>query len=264
MRLAVSNDGSSILKTQSIPTPADFEKAVSEINRIGLELSGGEKIAKVVGGIAGPLDKEKTMLVASAHIPGWVKKPLKQSLQDVFNCEVFLENDSTLDGLGEAVSGSGQGFNIVAYLAIGTGVGGTRIVRGKIDENAWGFEPGHQIIVPDGNPCNCGGRGHLETYVSGFYLEKNYHQKAEKISDPKIWDEIAGYLAIGLNNTILHWSPDIVVLGGSVGSNIPLNRVEAYLDEDLIVFPNKPKLSKARLDYPGLNGALHLINPQNS
>src|SRR4030066_415253 len=51
----------------------------------------------------------------------------------------------------EKVKGAGKGFNIVAFLTIGTGVGGARIVGGKPDANVFGFEPGHQIIDLGGN-----------------------------------------------------------------------------------------------------------------
>jgi glucokinase len=55
-------------------------------------------------------------------------------------------------GLGEAVFGAGKGREIVVYMTISTGVGGARIVGGKIDASAMGFEPGHQIIDA------CGGK----------------------------------------------------------------------------------------------------------
>ena len=31
-----------------------------------------------------------------------------------------------------------------------------------------------------------------------------------------IWDQLAYYLAHGLRNSILYWSPDVIVLGGSM------------------------------------------------
>ena len=63
----------------------------------------------------------------------------------------YLANDSDLDGLGEATVGAGKGFNIVAYITVSTGIGGVRIVGGKIDVSTYGFEPGHQIIDADGS-----------------------------------------------------------------------------------------------------------------
>ncbi|MDP3973231.1 MAG: ROK family protein [Candidatus Daviesbacteria bacterium] len=259
IRIGVSSDTQSLTTTKSVLTMQNFEEGIEAIKNIAQVLSGGEQIQAVAGGIAGLLDKDKTMLIASAHISGWINKPLKNKLEEVFGVPTKLENDSLLGGLGEAVYGAGRGTNIVAYIAVGTGVGGARFVDGKIDQNSLGFEPGHQIIDLDGNECNCGGKGHLETYVGGFYLEKKYHKRAEEITDHKVWDEAAKYLAIGLNNTIVHWSPDIVILGGSVANKIPLDATQRYLSQFLTIFPTKPTLVKAQLDYPGLYGALELI-----
>lgn len=258
-RFATSSDGKTLGKSKIVPTPKEFQEGLQAIKQAADQLVGGQKIDGIAGGVAGPLDKDKTMLVKSPHIGGWVNKPLKLELENIFNCSVNLENDANLAALGEAIFGAGRGKNIVAYLTISTGVGGGRVVDGKIDENSLGFEPGHQIIVPDGNLCNCGGRGHLETYIGGAYIEKKYHQKGENIKDPKIWDEIANYLAVGLNNVAVFWSPDIIVLGGSVMQSMPLDSVKTQLKEVLTIFPTPPELALSSLgDFAGLYGALAL------
>lgn len=260
MRVAVSSDGNALSGTKIISTPADFNQGVAALINTAKELSEGTKIEGVSGGIAGPLDKENIMLVHSPHMKGWIQKPLKQELEKLFGCSVILRNDTVVGGIGEAVKGAGAGKRVVAYLAIGTGVGGKRIVDGKIDESSLNFEPGHQIIVPDGYPCHCGGKGHLEAYVGGAYIEEVYKQKGEDIKDPVIWGEIAKYLSIGLTNTIVHWNPDIVVLGGSVAKSLPFDKVEAYLNEDLTIYPEPPQLAIATLGHDaGLYGALELL-----
>lgn len=261
LRMAVSSDGKTLLNSKIIPTPQDFDQGIRVIKQTAEELSRGEKITKISGGIAGPIDESKSMLVKSPHIPGWVGKNLKQTLENLSNTPVNLENDAILGGLGEANFGAGKGHQIVAFITIGTGVGGFRIVKGKLDKNIYGFEPGHQIIIPDGNDCNCGGKGHLEAYVGGLYLEKIYHQKGENIKDPAIWDKVSRYLSIGLTNTIVHWSPDIVILGGSVTQSLPLERIKVYLKKYLTIFPKIPVLAKAKLgNKAGLFGALKLLS----
>lgn len=260
MRIGVSGDGLTITRSKIVPTPQDFNQGILALKQTADELSNGEKITGVAGGVAGPLDQEKTMLVASPHIGGWIWKPFKSELEKAFDTSVYLENDTVMGGIGETVKGAGAGKKIVAYLAIGTGIGGARIVNQRVDENSLGFEPGHQIIIPDGNPCNCGGKGHLESYVGGLYIEKIYHQRAEDIRDATIWDEIAKYLAVGLNNTIVHWSPDIVVLGGSVMKSLSLEMVTEHLKNELKIFPQAPEIVKAKLGQDGgLYGALELL-----
>jgi predicted NBD/HSP70 family sugar kinase len=262
MRVAFSRDGKVFGEPMIIPTPQDFRKGILLFRDAALELSGGGKIEAVAGGIAGPLDREKTMLVNSPHISGWIKKPLKKKLQEVLKAPVYVENDAAMVGLGEAAYGKGKGRKIVVYMTVSTGVGGSRIIDGKIDESAMGFEPGHQIIDPAGTLCpECKSvPGYLERYISGSAIEKRYKKKAYEISDPKVWEEEARFLAYGLNNTIVHWSPDIVILGGSVAGKVPLDRVRFHLGRIVKIFPKLPPIRKAVLgDVGGLYGALHFL-----
>lgn len=259
LRVAVS-DGNSILSSKIVPTPQDFIQGIEVIKQVANELSKGEKIDKVAGGIAIIVNKDRSMAVASTHMKGWINKPLKHELEKTFQVPVFLENDAKMEGLGEATRGAGTGKGIVAYISIGTGIGGARIVNGCLDKNIWGAEPGHQIIEINGKDCQCGGKGHLEAYVGGYYLKKYYGKPAKDITDPEIWDKVARYLSIGLNNTIVHWSPDIIVLGGSVTKSLSLEKIKEYLKKDLTIFPEIPEIVKAKLgDEGGLYGALALL-----
>lgn len=259
-RVAVSHDGKEIKEVKTIPTLPEFNEGMQSIQQAADELRKGEKITGIAGGVAGPLDKDKSMLISSPHIPGWIQKPMKAWLQQVFNVPTYLENDTAMIGLGEAVRGIGKDSAIVAYIGIGTGVGGKRIVNGKIPDDSSNFEPGHQIIVPDGNPCTCGGKGHLETYIGGYYLEKDHKTNPAEIKDPAIWDKVAQYLSIGLNNTIVHWTPDIVVLGGSIMQSLPLENIISHLGDVQTIYPQTPPIVKASLgDYAGLYGALEFF-----
>lgn len=261
MRLAVSRDGNSFAEPKIVETPKDFDEGMSLFKKTAAELSGGEKIKAATGGIAGLLDQKKEELVNSPNLPGWVNKPLKETIEKLMDVPVYIENDAAIVGLGEAVIGAGKGYDIVAYITVSTGVGGARIVAGKIDRNRFGFEPGHQIIDPGG--ALFPGRstlGHLEGLVSGTAIEKRYHKKPYEISDPKVWEEIALWLAYGLNNTIVHWSPDVVVLGGSMMKSISLEKVTVNLHKILTIFPKAPIVKRAELgDSGGLYGALTIV-----
>ncbi len=242
-----------------VSTPKDFGEGIETLKRIIDNLKKDEKIEAIVGGIAGPLNHAKTMLAQSPNLSGWVGHDLKNALAEAYNVPVELENDSAMVGLGEANYGAGRGKDIVVYMTISTGVGGVRIVNGNIDESAMGFEPGHQIIDPDNSLCpTCDGND-LEAYVSGTAIEKRYGKKPYEIHDDAIWDELAKFLAYGLNNTIVHWSPDIIVLGGSMMKEIgiPVPAVRKHLAEIMKIYPNIPSIVKSELvDFGGLYGAL--------
>ncbi|TSC82393.1 MAG: glucokinase [Parcubacteria group bacterium Gr01-1014_20] len=254
MRVAVSKDGKDIAELRVEPTPQNFGDGIHQFGRMVSELTEGKKIKAAAGGVPGPFNRDRTQIANAANLPGWNNMPLMKELSKFIDAEIYLENDSAMAGLGEATFGAGKGKKIVAYITTGTGVGGARIINGGIDENSLGFEPGKQIIdCKNRKPLD------LENLVSGRAIEKQFGKKPYEITDSKFWEKLAELLAYGVNNTIVHWSPDVVVLGGSmmkkVGISVP--RVEFYLKKIHTAFPVLPLIRKASLgDFGGLYGGL--------
>ena len=250
-RLATSDDGHTFSDPLIFSTPVDYDEAISTITSRALDCVGGRSVSQACGGIRA-YERHTGCMRVHPNFPLWTGQNIRSSLERAFQTDVYIENDSALVALGEAVAGAGKGHRIVAYLTISTGVGGARIVGGHIDENSYGFEPGHQII--DGVRT-------LEELISGATIEKKYNRHPREIGDTAIWQELARYLALGINNTIVHWSPDVVVLGGSMMNEIgiPLTAVRDQLAITLKVFAVHPPLEHAMLgDQGGLHGALTL------
>lgn len=259
MRIAVSHDGSKIDNGITVATPHDFQEAMETIANITKNLTHQEKIGKAGGGVRA-LNKTKDKLLDHPHIPLWVNEPLKQELEKIVGSKVYLENDAAMAALGEAINGAGKDFKIVAYLTVSTGVGGARIVNKRIDESWQGFEPGNMIVNLNGGYRSISGIGYLESYISGSALEEMYGQKPFEIQDPEVWEESARILAYGLNNIAVLWSPEAIILGGSVMDQIPFERVQDHFTKALKIFPEVPKLIKAQLqDLAGLHGALEYL-----
>ena len=246
MRIAYSEDGETFEEPSVLETPQNYDEFlrlfVENIKVVRKE----REIKKIVGGMSrsvfeGDYEKFKTDLEAL---------PFGEGLDGV---EVLVENDAAMAGLGEANFGAGKGFEIVAYITVSTGVGGARIVNKKLDEKAIGFEPGKQIVDLKNNKT-------LEDLISGKALELNSGKNPKEITDLAVWDDLAHKLAVGLNNIIVEWSPNVVVLGGSMITGnpcIPLDKTEEYLKKILKIFPSLPPIKKAELgDFGGLWGAL--------
>ncbi len=253
LRVGTSLDLSHLDKVETRLTPQSFKEGQKLISAIIKSLNCQDLEGCCIG-ISGSLDKEKTMLVAAPHLNEWVNQPLANTLSKKLKCRVFLENDAALAGLGEASFGAGQGFPIVAYLTVSTGVGGARIVDQTIDRSSLGFEPGHQIISSKGHFKE------LEDYVSGSGLMERYHQDPATITDTAIWREVEKYIAIGLDNTILYWSPDIVILNGPIIHRLSLASLKNQLSQILKVFPRLPVIKLAELgDEAGLWGGMRFL-----
>lgn len=255
MRLTTSSDGKNINEPQILPTPQNYPEALSIIKNHAFILSEGEKIKLSAGGVAGVFNLEKSKLFYSPNLPLWVNQSIKEDLEKIFGSKVLLENDAALAGLGEATHGVESKKKIIAYLTIGTGVGGVRIVDGKIDCSNFGFEPGHQIINFYDNTLR-----DLESYISGPAIKKIYLQEAMDIKNKLVWEEIAQRLSIGLCNLILFWSPEVIIIGGSVAKSLPLELIEGNLKRTLNFFPTLPEISLAKFgDLSGIYGALEYI-----
>lgn len=256
-RVGVSHDGKTISSSEMFKTPKDFDSGVDAIVSTVNYLLKEEKPKIAAGGVAGPLTRDKSGTVNAPHLPGWSGRPLKIELSTKLGCEVYLENDTAMAGLGEAVFGAGKNSNIVSYLTISTGVNGIRVVDKKLEVSSLGFEVGHQIIDLDGSLRHA----ELEDLISGSALERRYGKRPQDITDPSIWEDVARFVAIGLNNLIVFWSPDIIVLGGSMMKKISIERVKMHLRNTLKMYPGLPEIVKGELaDLGGLWGALHYLN----
>ncbi|HYD91649.1 MAG TPA: ROK family protein, partial [Flavobacterium sp.] len=132
LRIGVSKDGQTIAKSVVKPTPGDYKEGLALIESLAIELAEGEKIEGIAGGIAGRLNDDKSGLYAS-NLPYWRDQPLRDDLKTKFSCTVILENDTAVEAIGESRFGSGQGLDILAYLSIGTGVGGARVIANQLD-----------------------------------------------------------------------------------------------------------------------------------
>lgn len=240
IRLACSEDGKSFAEPRVLPTPVVAEEVVALVKKEAAELLAGETPQAVCGGLTRKLYKQ-----------------VADGLKQLFPCPVHLQNDTALVGLGEAVAGAGTEDAILAYITISTGVGGVRIVDRRIDRHVVGFEPGHQIInflEPDRS---------WEHYISGSTTRAETGKNPWEITDTKFWEEKARLAAFGIYNTILHWSPDSVVLGGGMMKTpgISLDAVSRYLQSIKTILPSLPPLRRATLgDFGGLHGALHFLS----
>lgn len=261
MRMAFSADGRALEEPLIFPTPQNFAEAMQIIAKNAKTLANGRSIQAVAGGFPGPLNEDNSIILNAPNMPGWVGQPLKAELEKIIDAPAFLENDTTMVGLGEIHKGAGRGYEIVVYITVSTGIGGKRFVNGQIEPSAFGYEPGHQIIEIDGFACNCGLKGHLEGLASGNGVRRRYGKAPETIKDPAVWRQVSRYLAAGLNNTTMFWSPHCLVLGGSMMRDLPIPQIESDMRALGSVFKSFPVLKLAQLgDTGGLEGALAFLN----
>jgi predicted NBD/HSP70 family sugar kinase len=263
-RVAISADGTSLDEVASFFTPSQPKEGIKKIIETITEIVHDAEIISIAGGIRGVLGEERRGIVHDDVLTDWVDFDVLEALGKKYSVPMYLENDAALAGLGEAHFGAGVGVDLVVYHTVSTGVGGVRISNGFIDAASSGFEPGHQVLDIDRTILGEDIVPTLENLVSGTAVEKRLGTKAYDIpQEDVIWDELAGYLAQGLRNTILYWSPEAIILGGSMiigDPKIPIESIRKATVEVLDSFVECPFITTASLgDEAGLYGALALI-----
>lgn len=263
-RVAVSDDLKTIRDIEKFDTPKKAADGLKKIIEAAQKIADGD-IKAIAGGIRGQLDGDKTELLHDDVLSGWVEEPLAEVLQKEFKTNVLLENDAALAGMGEASYGAGVGAEIVVYHTVSTGVGGVKIENGEIDEANVGFEPGHQILDIDHTILGEDVEPTLENLISGAAIEERMGVKPYEINqEDALWDQLAFYLAHGLRNSILYWSPDVIVLGGSMilgDPRIKLDDIVKHTNAVVGELTEVPLLVDGKLgDEAGLYGAMALLN----
>lgn len=256
-RVTVSRNGRTFRKPIAYATPRHYAEGLRQLVDAIRVANDGWKVSRLVGCIAAPLDPKHTRTVHASNLPDWLGSPLRDDVRRHFQAPVHLENDAALAGLGEAHHGAGKGKDIVAYVTLGTGFGGVRIVDGMIDSSAFGFEPGYMTV---GDPAARGMT--IEQLISGSGLSRRFHTDTQYLTKPAIWREAEQLLALALVNVAVLWSPNVIVIGGTIGrsTRIRLSVVRKIFRQQLHVFHAPPTIVRSQLgDAAGLYGGLALL-----
>jgi predicted NBD/HSP70 family sugar kinase len=247
-RVASSMDLATFREPTIFDTPQGYDEAIAKIAEVASQISGGIALRGAVAGYTRNYDK----------LPQWRGRHLQEDLSAALHTKVITENDTALVGLGEATHGAGKGAAICVYYTVSTGVNAVRIVNGAIDVSRDGFETGGQYLSVEP-------RLTLEELISGSAIQKRYSLHPKELGkDNPLWEELAKNLAFGIHNSLAHWSPDRVVIGGSMMNEIGISveRVAHHLEGIKHKYPTVPEIVHSSLgDAGGLWGAMALLSP---
>ncbi|HYB78532.1 MAG TPA: ROK family protein [Thermoplasmata archaeon] len=126
----------------------------------------------------------RTGTVVHAPNLGWRDVALAHRLHDVLNAPIVVVNDARAAAFAEWKHGAGVGTSDMFLLTLGTGVGGSAVVGGRLLEggsHACG-EIGHITIVVGGRKCHCPNWGCFEAYVGGWAIAERAREAVR--SDP--------------------------------------------------------------------------------
>lgn len=183
IKAALIDEKGNILHHTETPTRASegASAILGRVEHLGHSLMSRSATPVVACGVgsAGRIDHRRGHVVfASGNLPGWTGLNLGPELQQRLGVPVSVDNDVNAAAIAEGWIGAARGTADYLMLTLGTGVGGAVIIGGKVWRGArsGAGEVGHMALYPGGHPCNCGGRGCAEQYVSAKALTRRSNE----------------------------------------------------------------------------------------
>lgn len=284
VRAGAITSGGELITASELPIDAARgpEAGLETIERLihQVVLESGREVAAIGIGSTGPIDRVHGLINNPYTLPGWNQVDIINPLRARYQVPVAFENDADAAALGEAWIGAGRGVSRLFMLTIGTGVGTAFIVDGTIYRGLGGEHPegGHIPIDPLGPACYCGGKGCLESLISGPAIAQRAERAArddrqgylaERLQAHGAFDarmvfdgarqgdaecsrivaEIADHLARGLASIFMLLLPDRVLLTGGVTHSF-----------DLLAGPLRRSLEKYNVIIPAASVDIRLAD----
>lgn len=244
----VTADGYVVERMPPVPSPAtDQEATLTLLRRIVTDLRTRHAEVEALGVGAAGLIEWPEGRIRWAPNNAYQALPLRQLLQDTADLPTVVDNDANAAAWAEARIGNHASY--MAFLTVGTGIGGglildNRLYRGK---TGIGAEVGHLIVDPSSDHrCNCGNIGCLEALASGTalgrygsaaaaiepdgVLARLAHESGRPVtgeivfaaarkSDPTalaLFERLGHWLGIGIASLVNLFDFELIVVGGGV------------------------------------------------
>lgn len=258
IRVASGRQGK-IERRLDFPT-AELQTSIQDVKEAVRSLSHEAPIEKIGIGVPGPLETKTGRVLSPPHLTGWDNVEIADIFSKLLNLPVVVGHDASVAALAEFYYGAGRSSNPLLYYTVSTGIGVGLIVDGKIYRGLYNPEAGHQILGREGRLCLCKQEADLETYSSGEGLQILTGQDPVELEKTKLWQEALEWLAIGIANSILHYSPEIVVIGGGMTrhKNLFFPPLEKFIKRYLHELPYVPIAPATLGQDAGVIGALTL------
>ena len=183
-------------------------------------------LAAIGIGSFGPVDINRNSStyghITSTPKVGWQNFDLRGTIERALRVPVAFDTDVNGAILAEARWGAARDLDNAIYMTIGTGIGGGALVHGRVLHGLVHPEMGHLHIphdrARDPFPGICPYHGDcLEGLASGPAMQARWKQPGSTLRpEHPGWDLEAHYLALGLMNLAVAFSPQRIIMGGGV------------------------------------------------
>lgn len=209
--VAVLNEHGVIKEKIKFPTPENYKDFLKQIKTSITEFNCQDYKAAGVGIPVSLFDRKRGVAINFSNLP-WKNVSVAKDLRPILGCPTVVENDAKLAALSESRLLKDR-YNKVLYVTISTGIGFGLIVDNQIDPNI-GDDGGASLLIE-----HQGKTIPWEKFASGQAIYKKYGKKASEIEDQATWKTISRNIARGLITLLSITEPDIIVIGGGVGTH---------------------------------------------
>ncbi len=199
-----------IQESFKFPTPQDYTEFKAQLaDNVAKITTTPFKLICVAA--PGKIDHKTGVVIAFGNLP-WRDVPIREDVRKITKTTTIIENDAKLAALSEARLLSPRRHK-VTYLTVSTGIGGGTVINSVLDPDLIDAEVGHMKFERNGELVN------WESFASGKAIVKRFGKLASEIDDPAIWKIISYDLAIGIIDIAANVQPDVIIIGGGVGSH---------------------------------------------
>lgn len=217
--LAPIDENGKVVSEHKFPTPQNYKAFIVELEKTIVDLATDFELTVVAA--PGKINVDEGVVVKFGNLP-WKNVPLQKDISVVVNTTVIIDNDANLAGLGEAIHIKPLPKRVL-YITFSTGIGSGIITNGVIDPEFSDSEAGSMLFEYEGRLLP------WEKFASGRAIVAKYGKRASDLDDPKAWQEISKWFALGIVDLCAVLEPDIVIIGGSVGTYF--NKYGKYLNK---------------------------------
>lgn len=195
-------------------TPKDYDRAVDELSIAARWLLDGKRPDAIGFGIAGAVEDGQIVSAGKLQEYGWCQRPFAGDVAESLGIlaeRVVLLNDCAAGANAERIARGVRDGEAGVFATLSTGFGAGLYNVGESGTDLMNPEPGHDYFKGD-ELCSCGMPGHIEAYIGGSGIERNYGQRGENIPhDDSRWLTIKSDFHEAMAELLERWEDDLGV-----------------------------------------------------